>query len=107
MEQLVYYTNPQQDVFTQTARASDSSTADMSFSNFSVKKEAVEHPSHYNQGKIECMDVVRDQNLNFNLGNVIKYIFRSKHKGKEIEDLEKACFYLKYEIDYLKKKEKE
>lgn len=62
---------------------------------------AVDHPSHYCNGKIECIDYIQDQKLNFCRGNAIKYIVRAglKDPEKEIEDLEKAIFYLKREID--------
>lgn len=58
----------------------------------------VEHPSHYNQGKYEVIDVINDWKLNFNLGNAIKYIARADYKNNAIEDLKKAVFYLNYEI---------
>ena len=54
----------------------------------------VEHPTHYNQGKIEVIDFVEDQGLNFPLGNVVKYTCRAQHKGAELEDLNKALWYL-------------
>lgn len=60
----------------------------------------VEHPSHYNQGKYEVIDVINDWKLNFNLGNVIKYIARAEYKNNAVEDLEKAMFYLNYEIQH-------
>lgn len=63
----------------------------------------VNHPSHYNQGKFEVIDVIEDWNLNFNLGNAIKYIARCDYKGRPIEDLEKAVFYLNHEIERRKK----
>lgn len=63
----------------------------------------VEHPSHYNQGKYEVIDVINDWKLNFNLGNAIKYIARADYKNNAIEDLEKAIFYLNYEINFRKK----
>lgn len=62
-------------------------------------EEMVNHPSHYNQGKIEVIDVIEDWNLNFHQGNAVKYIARCEHKGKKIEDLKKAIFYLQREID--------
>lgn len=65
----------------------------------------VEHPSHYNQGKYEVIDVINDWKLNFNLGNAIKYIARADYKNNAIEDLEKAMFYLNYEINCRKCKE--
>ena len=65
----------------------------------------VVHPDHYNQGKYEVIDVINDWKLNFNLGNVVKYVARADYKNNDIEDLEKAMFYLRYEIDYRKAKE--
>ena len=62
--------------------------------------EHVNHPSHYNTGKIEVIDFIEDKSLNFNRGNVVKYIVRAgiKNKETEIEDLRKAEFYVKREI---------
>lgn len=60
----------------------------------------VEHPSHYNKGKYEVIDVINDWKLNFNLGNVIKYVARAEYKNNAVEDLEKAMFYLNYEIQH-------
>lgn len=62
--------------------------------------EAVNHPSHYNQG-IEAIDIIESWGLNFSLGNAIKYILRSPHKGKELEDLNKAKWYIEREIKRL------
>lgn len=70
-------------------------------------EEAVEHPSHYNQyDGLEIIDLC--EQMNFNRGNAVKYITRAgfKDSDKEIEDLEKARFYLKREIKRLKRKEK-
>ena len=64
----------------------------------------VDHPSHYNQGTYEVIDVIEDWNLGFNKGNAIKYIARSEYKGNEIEDLEKAVWYLNREIENKKLK---
>ena len=60
--------------------------------------ESVNHPSHYNKGKYEVIDVIEDWKLGFNLGNTVKYISRADHKGKAIEDLKKAQWYLEREI---------
>lgn len=62
------------------------------------KQEAVNNPKHYNVGKIETIDFIEDQKLGFNLGNSIKYICRAEHKGKKVEDLKKAIWYLEREI---------
>jgi hypothetical protein len=67
----------------------------------------VEHPSHYNQGRYEVIDVINDWKLNFNLGNAIKYIARADYKNNAIEDLEKAMFYLRYEIKHRESLNKE
>ena len=65
-------------------------------------EEQVNHPSHYNRG-IEPIDIIECWKLNFSLGNVIKYVLRSPYKGREIEDLEKARWYIDREIERLKK----
>ena len=70
------------------------------------KKEMIDHPSHYNQG-IEAIDYIESHKMNFNIGNVIKYVTRAKHKGTELEDLKKSLWYLQREIDRLEKEEKE
>ncbi len=65
--------------------------------------DPVNHPSHYTSGKIEVMDFIADQNLNFGRGNVVKYTARAgkKDPAKELEDLRKAAWYLNYEIKKL------
>lgn len=67
--------------------------------------DAVNHPSHYTQGKIEVIDFIEDQKLNYHLGNCVKYICRCfvKHKDKPSEDLKKARWYLNREIKELEK----
>ena len=66
--------------------------------------EAINHPPHYADGKIEVIDFIEDKKLNFNLGNVVKYVARAgkKDKSKEIEDLKKALWYLQREINIKK-----
>lgn len=68
-----------------------------------VRAEAVDHPEHYNAhpSGIECIDVVR--HMNFNLGNVVKYLWRAGEKdpAKHLEDLKKAAWYLNDEIERL------
>lgn len=61
--------------------------------------DAVHSPKHYTTGKYEVIDVIEDWDLNFRLANAIKYIARHKHKGKPLEDLEKALWYLQREVD--------
>ena len=61
--------------------------------------EAVNHPKHYTShpSGVECIQVT--EHMCFNLGNAIKYIWRADLKGKTIEDLEKAIWYVRREID--------
>lgn len=59
-----------------------------------ARREAVNHPPHYNQGKIEVIDAIEDWGLDFNAGNVVKYVARHQHKAKPLEDLKKARWYL-------------
>ena len=67
-----------------------------------LKMSKVNHPKHYNTNPsgIECIEVVR--HMNFNKGNAIKYVWRAGDKGNEIEDLQKAIWYLNDEIARLK-----
>lgn len=59
---------------------------------------AVNHPEHYNQiPDIECIDVI--EWFNFNIGSAIKYLWRAEFKGKPLEDLEKAAWYIQREIE--------
>ena len=57
-------------------------------------------PRYYRRGNIQVRDFVRDQELNFHLGNVIKYVCRAGHKFDDIDDLEKAIHYLKNEVEF-------
>ena len=68
-----------------------------------MENDNVNHPSHYTTGKIEVIDFIEDKELNYHRGNAIKYIVRAgkKDPDKEIEDLQKAVWYLKREIDRL------
>lgn len=68
--------------------------------------EKVGAPSHYIEGReYEPHLVIEDWELNFNLGNAIKYISRAGRKGDAIEDLLKAKQYLQFEIERLKRTE--
>lgn len=64
----------------------------------------VNHPSHYTDGKIEVIDYIEDKKFGYCLGNAIKYISRAgkKNKDKEIEDLQKAIWYIERRIKELK-----
>ena len=72
-----------------------------------IQKELVNHPEHYGgeDNPYEAIKVIEAWDLGFNLGNTIKYVSRSGKKlpEKELEDLEKARWYLDREIEKLKK----
>jgi len=65
------------------------------------EEEMVNHPSHYNSGKIEVISAIEDWDMGFCLGNAIKYIARAgkKNKSSKKEDLEKAIWYLQRELN--------
>lgn len=63
-----------------------------------IMPDPVNHPAHYTTGGIETIDFIEAKQLNYNLGNVVKYITRADHKGNRIEDLRKAKWYLEREI---------
>lgn len=73
--------------------------------------DTVNHPSHYADTKIEVIDYIEDKNLGFCLGNAVKYISRAGKKkdngkdirAKEIEDLQKAIWYINRRIYELNK----
>lgn len=60
--------------------------------------DMVNHPPHYNTGKIEVIVYIEDKSLGYHLGNAVKYISRAPHKHDELEDLKKAQWYLKRRI---------
>lgn len=65
--------------------------------------DMVNHPPHYKKhpSGIEVIQIT--EHMNFCLGNAIKYIMRSSHKGNQIEDLKKAAWYIDREIKRLEK----
>ena len=67
-------------------------------------KKNIDHPTHYNHGKIEAIEVIEDWDLDFHLGNALKYICRAgKKTSNAIEDLEKAIWYLKRKVNDLER----
>lgn len=68
--------------------------------------DPVNHPDHYNwlPNGLEVIDIV--ENLNFCMGNSVKYIIRADYKGNPIEDMKKAIWYLNREIQRREKKVK-
>lgn len=69
-----------------------------------IESEKLKKPERYNKrGKLECWDVILDQEMNFLEGNIIKYVWRYKEKNG-IEDLKKARVYLDKLISEMDKK---
>ncbi len=74
--------------------------------------DVVNRPAHYADSKIEVIDYIEDKKLGFCLGNAIKYISRAGKKkdngrnivDKEIEDLQKAIWYINRRIYELENK---
>jgi hypothetical protein len=57
-------------------------------------------PSYYKRGSTDVWDFIREQELNFHLGNAIKYICRAGYKDSKIQDLNKAIHYLTNELEH-------
>lgn len=68
------------------------------------ENDPVNNPKHYTShpSGVECIQITR--HMGFNLGNAMKYIWRCDLKNDSIEDLEKAIFYIKDEINLRKSK---
>lgn len=63
----------------------------------------VNHPPHYNSGRIEVIEAIEDWGLDYHRGNAVKYIARAGKKGGPAqfnEDLEKARWYLARAIEF-------
>lgn len=71
-----------------------------------MKHDNVNSPAHYTSGGIECIDCIKaalgENHIGFLIGNVIKYVYRYKHKNG-VEDLKKAQWYLDRAIKELEK----
>ena len=59
-----------------------------------VVTDEINQPAHYTLGKIEVFDFINAWELSFAEGNVIKYVTRAPYKGKKVQDLKKARWYL-------------
>ncbi len=69
--------------------------------DYFLSKSNVDHPQHYHPGQYEAIKVIDAWELDFYLGNALKYISRAglKDKDKEIEDLQKAIWYIQKFIE--------
>jgi len=62
------------------------------------EENVIDHPSHYTQGGIECIEAIkasmsRQEFLGYLKGNAMKYLWRYQNKGKPAEDLKKHLWY--------------
>lgn len=66
------------------------------------KSDPVNNPAHYTAGKIQAIDFIEDQKMNFHLGVALQYIIRAgkKDETKTVEDLQKAIWYINRFIDF-------
>ena len=66
---------------------------------YDLEDDPVSHPSHYTShpSGVECIDISKD--MNFNLGNGLKYIWRADLKNDAVEDLKKAIWYIEKELE--------
>ena len=73
---------------------------------FQIEVDQVNHPLHYTSDPsgVECIQITRHRN--FNIGNAFKYLWRAgiKDDKRQIEDLQKAIFYINDEINRLEAK---
>ena len=67
-------------------------------SDYVVGSDRVNSPPHYTAGGIETIDFIEAKDLNYRLGNVIKYVSRAEKKENPLEDLKKAKWYLEREL---------
>ena len=65
--------------------------------------DLVNSPPHYTNGGIETIDFIEAKDLNYRLGNVIKYVSRAEKKGNPVQDLKKALWYLQRDIELREK----
>ena len=68
--------------------------------------DPVNHPKHYTEhpSGVECIQIT--EHMSFNLGNAVKYIWRADLKGKQVEDLKKAVWYINREIQRISNESK-
>ena len=71
--------------------------------------DPVNFPSHYKQGGVECIDAIKsclgNEFSSYLQGNAMKYLWRYEHKGKPIQDLEKAKWFIEKLIAFVQEKQ--
>lgn len=71
------------------------------------EEDRVNHPTHYNQSGIECIDAIEaaltpDELRGYYKGNVLKYTWRERYKNG-LEDMRKACWYYNRLVKHMEK----
>jgi len=81
---------------------------DWNMANMKEKNTTVNHPPHYTMGNLECVDVIIDWELDreYFPATALKYICRHKYKGKPIEDIKKAIWFLQKYVEILENRKK-
>lgn len=74
-----------------------------------ITEDPVNHPAHYNQGGVECIEAIKaalgqEGFIAYCKGQVVKYLWRADHKGNALQDAEKAEWYLKRAIAEMREK---
>ena len=72
----------------------------MAYATDTINFSNTKGPDYYKRGKAQVWDFIRDNNLNFHLGNAVKYIARAGYKDSKKEDLIKAIHYLENELEH-------
>ena len=82
----------------ETGKPADLWVKNESIIGLANNEEMVNHPKHYQGNGLEAIDVIEAFNLNFNLGNAVKYILRCGKKDNDLQELNKAIWYLEREL---------
>ena len=72
----------------------------MAYATDTINFSNTKGPDYYKRGKAQVWDFIRDNDLNFHLGNAVKYIARAGYKDSKQEDLIKAIHYLENELEH-------
>ncbi len=72
----------------------------MAYATDTINFSNTKGPDYYKRGKAQVWDFIRDNDLNFHLGNAVKYIARAGYKDSKKEDLIKAIHYLENELEH-------
>ena len=65
---------------------------------YAGQKDLINSPEHYTAGGIETIDFIEAKEVNYHVGNAIKYLSRAKHKGDYLENIKKAQWYINREV---------